>query len=445
VRHRSNGFRPALPCKAIVGLGAFFAIALLPGGVALAATVTSDFEPPAYTLGPLGTQQGWRSSPIATEAVVPSGGIPTFGQQSWHLSNAEANSSFSGTQNYSPPVVPAAGEKLTNTVFIAKFSFFDPEYQPGLDVTVSPDSGDGSRMAWVDLADTPEGVQVTESDSGILGGPPPGYDWTDVPLGPPLAHGVPHTIEFRIKLNPGPNNDQMRILIDGQDFGQCFTTWENYYRLDPEQAGPNNNMPPAINSLQFRTSIEGPPALLTTGGYLFDNVIVTTGTGPASPGCDVTIDKQADSPTATAGGLAGYRLTAHNRGHLTARNLLLCDQIPRETTFVSANRKLRRIGRRRCLFIPRLGPGQSTSVHLMLRVNASALPGMLDNTADIGPVEPPGVPLVPPATLLPDLPPGQPVTAETAIKALVVKKVRALVRVVRAAQAVRPPTPTVTG
>ncbi len=122
----------------------------------------------------------------------------------------------------------------------------------------------------------------------------------------------------------------MRILIDGQDDGQCFTTWENYYRVAPEQAGPpNNGEPPNINSLQFRTSVPGPSTLANTGGYLFDNVTVTTGTGSASPGCDVTIDKQADSPTVTAGGLVGYRISARNRGHLAARNLLVCDHIPR--------------------------------------------------------------------------------------------------------------------
>ena len=33
-----------------------------------------------------------------------------------------------------------------------------------------------------------------------------------------------------MRLIPGPNNDLVRILIDGQDAGQCFTTWENFYR-----------------------------------------------------------------------------------------------------------------------------------------------------------------------------------------------------------------------
>ena len=49
-------------------------------------------------------------------------------------------------------------------MYIARFSFIDPAFQDGLDVTVSPDSGDGSRMAWVGLVDTPDGVHVSTSD-----------------------------------------------------------------------------------------------------------------------------------------------------------------------------------------------------------------------------------------------------------------------------------------
>ena len=73
---------------------------------------------------------------------------------------------------------------------------------------------------------------------------------------------VPHTIRFWIKTNPGPDNDLVRIAVDDRDVGQCFTTWENYYRTAPEQAPPpNRNTPATINSLQFRSGVQGPPAL----------------------------------------------------------------------------------------------------------------------------------------------------------------------------------------
>lgn len=461
----SSVVRPVLARKASVGFLATFAtIALLPCSVALADTVTTNFEPPLFQLGSVNGQgvvngqPGWKSAPPGAipscnptptggqydQAVVANGaGAPaSFGRQSLRMSNLCGNGEFF-YQTYSTPVQSPAGETQPNSEYIAQFSFMTTTTaeQPGLFISVSPDSYEGSRMSWVGLADTPAGTQVSVSDTPNVDGEFVDYD------GPVLARGVPHTIKFWIKINPGPNNDLVRIFIDGKDFGRCFTTWENYYRTSPEQAPPPNvNHPALLNSLQFRSSVQGPGALATTGGYLFDNVSVTTDDGAGPPGCDVPIDKVADSPTVTAGSVAGYRLTARNRGRLTARNLLLCDHIPNHTTFVSANRKLRRLGRRRCLFIPRLGPGQHASVHLRLRVNATAPLGILDNNADVGPVEPPNLPLLPlpPGTSVPELP--GPVTPATAIKAIVVKKVKAIVRVVRAAQAVRPPAPpAVTG
>ena len=214
--------------------------ALLSRGVAMAGTVTTAFED--FAPGSVNGQAGWRSG--LDQAVVPSGGVATFGNQSLRRSNLIASSAFDN-QTYSPPVSPPAGENQPNTVYIAKFSFFAPAYQPGLDVTVSPDSGDGSRMAWVDLLDTQDGVHITASDSSGAGGNFVNYD-----LGT-LSHGQPHTIEFRIKLVPGEANDLVRIVIDGEDAGQCFTTWETYYRVAPEQSMPPNfSEPPNINSLQ---------------------------------------------------------------------------------------------------------------------------------------------------------------------------------------------------
>jgi uncharacterized repeat protein (TIGR01451 family) len=70
----------------------------------------------------------------------------------------------------------------------------------------------------------------------------------------------------------------------------------------------------------------------TDDGFLFNNVTYTSSNGPAPEGCDPPIEKQADSPTVTAGGLKGYRITVRNRGRVSERNLLLCDHIPNHTT-----------------------------------------------------------------------------------------------------------------
>ena len=163
-----------------------------------------------------------------------------------------------------------------------------------------------------------------------------------------------------------------------------------------EQPGATEHQQPAVPHQRARRL-----AGLADAGYLFDNVIVTTGTGPASPGCDVTIDKQADAGTVVAGGLMGYRMTAQNRGSAVARNVQVCDHIPRHTTFVRADHTLRRVGDQRCLAIQRLQPDQRVSVHLTLHVDASAPPGRLTNIADVTP----GLPgLRPLAAVASDLP-----------------------------------------
>ena len=252
-------------------------------------------------------------------------------------------------QTYSPPVSPPAGENQPNTEYIAKFSFIqDPApIRPGLDVSVSPDSGDGSRMSWVDLLDTPDGVQVTASDSS----------GADVAISSPmtlelLSPWSPHTIEFRIKLIPGEANDLVRIVIDGQ---RRRSVLHDLGELLPGLSGtgkpPNGNKPPNINSLQFRSSVPR-RSIVPDGGYLFDNVTVTTGTGPDSPGCDVTIDKQADASTVLPAASRATRSPPATAAVPVARNVQVCDRIPRGMTFVRADRKLQRVGRKRCLVIP---------------------------------------------------------------------------------------------
>jgi uncharacterized repeat protein (TIGR01451 family) len=203
---------------------------------------------------------------------------------------------------------------------------------------------------------------------------------------------------------------------------------------------------PAVNRLLFlsfngKNGGDSPPPL-AGHGYLVDNVSTRTDNGPGPPGCDVPIDKLPGAPTVSAGGLASYRIIAHNRGRLTERYLMLCDRIPRETTFVSASRKLRRIGRRRCLFIPSLAPGQSSSFHIVLRVNANAHPGTLDNTVDETPVEPPVTPGqppgVPPAPAVPAVGQSGPVVPDEVTEVPPVEKATSAVRIV-ARQTAPPP------
>jgi uncharacterized repeat protein (TIGR01451 family) len=337
-------------------------------------------------------------------------------------------------QTYSKPTTDPAGEDETNTVYTAQFSFISvhpDRQQPGLKISVSPDMGEGARMSYISLDDVPAGIQVTFFETDPTG------DFVGHDLGT-LSREVPHTIRFFMRLVPGPNNDLVRILIDGRDVGQCFTTWESWYRQ-----GEKHEPLPSDRLLFLSGNRDGNRLDLLGGGYLFDNVTTTTAASNGPADCDTPIEKQADASTVSAGGLVGYRITDRNRGHAVARNLWVCDRIPRRTTFVRANRKLHRAGRRRCLFIRRLSPGQRVSVHIELRVDADAPPGRLENIADITPGTPgppgrppligtPGSPAAPGAALPP---------AARVVRAVAIARARAIVRV----RARRSGPPPVTG
>jgi uncharacterized repeat protein (TIGR01451 family) len=449
MRRPASGFRPALPRRTIVGLFAtLVSFALLPCAVAVADSYSTDFE--SFTIGSVNGQDGWISPPPPTSSGVCSttapysidqsvvdpstfvSGVTAFGSRSLRFSNLCSNSAFTGTQMYSPTLTQPAGENEANKVFTFQFSFMPTTttYQPGLYVSVAPDNGTGFRMFRVDLTDI--AVSCGDSTSCVLlsvADSPTGADGYIVSH--PLAlldPSMPHTIKVTMKFNPGDDNDLVRVSVDGTDTGQCFASWENYYRM--WQPGNFQN----TSDLEFRATVAGFSG--TNAGYLFDNVSYSSSNGAGPEPCDLDIGKTPDSSTVTAGGLAGYTLTAHNRGKLAERNLLLCDHIPKHTTFVSANRKLRQIGSKRCLFIRSLGPGQSASVHVMLRVDANTAPGNLDNVADITPEPPTGVPETPPA-VAEDVPPNLPPSGASApVKPI--KKVKAVVKV-RAAVSAAPP------
>jgi hypothetical protein len=149
-------------------------------------------------------------------------------------------------------------------------------------MTVSPDRGDGARMSFVAIRDTPTGLAVDVADV-----PSPALDamnhvnfvtTSDIAAG--LARNAVHNLRIEMDLNDGADNDVVRIFVDGLN---AFTgeSWENYYRNDVEAAGSGNQVP-LIDNLLFRSSGTAAPA--TAGaGFLFDNVRIDTFGGLNGP------------------------------------------------------------------------------------------------------------------------------------------------------------------
>jgi uncharacterized repeat protein (TIGR01451 family) len=378
----------------LTALAAAVSMALLPGGLAVADTVTSDFEPPVFHLGSVDGQDGWTSAgpfdipalPAGyDQAVVAVNNIPGFGSQSLRHSNGynEPTGEFHFLTN-SKPTVETAGEGELNTEYDGRFSFtsFTPTHQAGLLMTMSPDDGEGGRMSGVRLIDMPGGIRALI------------YDTPNPATGEFVAYVAPHlysrdevhTVRFWIKFVPGENNDIVRIFIDGTDIGNelgvCFTSWENFYRASQQAV-------PVTRSMIFRAA-DGEHANLVGRGFLFDNVTNTTANGRGPLGCGEEpppdVDKTTQTRSALRGDLITYRISVRNRGHAPLRGVRACDRVPRALRFVGASTRLHRAGHRRlCLTIRLLRPGQRKTFRatFALRMNVTADSVTNDASVDI--------------------------------------------------------------
>jgi hypothetical protein len=278
----------------IAALGAALFGVLCFTGAAGADTVgTITFEPPSYSTGSINGQNGWQMTGPYDVAVANVSGFPdasgyNFGTQALRISDATTTGSF-GDQAFSPGVASPASESGPH-FFDASFSIgtTSAQEQPGLHLSVSPDSGDGSRMSYLRFEDQGDGVHVYFDDATDPGPLGTGASFNETQIAV-LSRTAAHTVRFFMDLRPGPANDIVRIYIDGSLVHEG-TSWEDYYRYDPEQAG-NGNVVPSVDKLLFR---EAGTANISDqgGGFLLDNVSlasqVCAPTGLVRDGIDLT-------------------------------------------------------------------------------------------------------------------------------------------------------------
>lgn len=288
------------------------AIALPASGLADSVGTTFD----TYNLGTVDGQDGWQSDGAAgsgcavyDHAIVDNTyGITSFGARSLRISNAVTSGCF-GDQTFSKPLVDEAGEASAEGGGLSggtRQSYFEAQWdfastvpaaeQPGLSVVASPDRGDGARMSWVQMADTATGLEVSfydyavgnTTDTGPCNCPP--FRFTTVASG--LDRAVPHTIRVTMDFLDGPENDIVRVYVDGV-LRHTGTSWEDYFRQ--EESNPTRT----VDSILFRTA--GTAAPDTAGkGFLVDNLSLFSGFAvPSLAPCVGVVD-----PPST------YRLTA---------------------------------------------------------------------------------------------------------------------------------------
>lgn len=262
----------------------------------LADSAAIDFESPTYSTGTVHLQDGWSSSGAAgsgcavyDHAVVSNTyGYVSFGGQSLRISNAVTSGCFSD-QTFSKSLTDEAGESTLSDAYNGGYSggtrqpYFEAQWdfastvpgseQAGLSVVASPDRGDGARMSWIQMADTPTGLEVNFYDYQISANPPTGdFVFTNVASG--LDRTVPHTIKVTMQFVDGPENDIVEVYVDG-NLMHTGTSWEDYFR---------QNQPPGtrtVDSILFRTGGTAAPA--TAGyGFLIDNLSLYSGPVPVT-------------------------------------------------------------------------------------------------------------------------------------------------------------------
>ncbi len=305
---RLGGLRRVVALLASAGLvtgGAVGAVALSATGAAADTVGPITFES-GYATGSVNGQDGWASTGSFDQAVVDNSGFPfapaSFGTKSFRISDAVTSGSFAD-QTYTKSTTDAAGEPGANTGgfptgtlrsnFGASFDFASTTpstEQPGLHISVSPDRGDGARMSYVRIEDSPTGWQVFFDD--VQDAPPYGSggnlnDGCDVPvtgnfvetqIATNLSRSTPHNLRFVMKLVPGGNNDIVHVLLDG-NLVASGTSWENYYRYCSESGGgtggPLADQTRIVRNLELREGGGNDP--LNNGqGFLFDGVKLTT-------------------------------------------------------------------------------------------------------------------------------------------------------------------------
>ena len=256
------------------------------------------FEPSGFSVGSPNGQEGWSKTGSYDHEIAAVAGFGDaagygFGEQALRISNAQTSGSF-GDQTISPQLSSPAGESLSNTHFEASFKIGATELaeEPGMALSISPDDGSGSRMSYLSFSDESDGIHVTfydVSDPGPLGTVAE-FEPTELPV---LSRSEAHTVRFSIDFVPGPGNDVVRIFIDGA-LVHTGTSWEDYYRYDPEQAG-SGNVVPTTSGLIFLTRGTAEPANAGKG-YLIDDVALAS-TAPSPETVTVNDDLAGPGPS----------------------------------------------------------------------------------------------------------------------------------------------------
>ena len=276
-------------------IGAVLAVFVLPALMS-ADSLTITFEAPTYHLGSIDGQNGWAGTAggpinllIDQEVVANTYGYTSFGGQSWRMSNAYTDGAF-GDWPFSPSLTNEAGETTAQNLgfsggirqnhFEVRWDFASTvrnAEQPGLQISTSPDRGDGARMSFIRMKDLPAGLSVEFSE--YLDHPPfgtplnpaagcgPEDEFLITTVASGLSRNRPHTVKLTMDFVDGPRNDVVKVYVDGT-LRHTGTSWEDFFRWC-ELTGESRT----VDSMIFQARTSGGTAPFTRGnGFLIDNL-----------------------------------------------------------------------------------------------------------------------------------------------------------------------------
>ena len=297
--------------KLLVATSSAVALRIGGGGVASADSLDITFE--SYSPGSINGQNGWAGTlgtpinPAIDQEIVSNTSTsgypyPSFGAQSWRMSNAYTDFAF-GDWPFSPSLHDEAGETNAQNGGVysggTRQNHFEVQWdfasqtpgsqQSGLQISTSPDRGDGARMSFIRMRDLSDGLAVEFVDYqdrppfGSVSNPSAGCGPEDnfvlTTVASELSRTVPHTVKLTMDFVDGPRNDMVKVFVDGQ-LVHVGTSWEDYYRWCTESGGgvpndPSADQPRTVDSMIFQARTGGgtaPPGTVAGHGFLFDNL-----------------------------------------------------------------------------------------------------------------------------------------------------------------------------
>lgn len=227
----------------------------------------------------------------------------SFGNRSIRISNAKVPRGVFAEHLFSAPLADEVGDtdaissgysggtRQKRLSFEVDVVSTLPSYQHGLQIGLSPDRGDGARMALMVLRDAPEGLAIDvwnyKRDVPCPTGQEGAGSFNIRTIASGLDRTTVHRIGMEITANAGSADDTVIISVDGTRLWGG-SSWEEYFRCEQAHLQGYGARSRTMDSVLFRLmsgaeiaggqSRNSNPANLGFG-FLFDNF--TLASGPA--------------------------------------------------------------------------------------------------------------------------------------------------------------------